>query len=357
MIANVKTYKARSMPEALAQVKRELGPDAVILGTRSISGDGLGTLMGRSAVEVTAAPASAVPQTHTPAWPRRKAVHTNGALNPAPQLTGGSGPALARSLEPLYRQLVAQEVSSELARQLIADAQRTLPPADALTVEHVAEATRRFIARTVPVVGGIDLPAGSSRRVALVGGSGGGKTTVVAKLAALYKLRHKRSVSVLSLDLQRVAAHDQMQRYGELIGVSVYGCQSPEAVRETLKQIETPDLLLIDTPGVGLRDDGRFARLASMLRACKPDEVHLALPASLSHVAQARMAKAFAPLGVSRVVWTHLDDAVGWGVVLDAIGKVPWGISYLSLGQRIPSDIEEACSERLAASILPSAVT
>ena len=356
MIANVKTYKARSMPEALKLVKQELGADAVILGTRAISGEGLGTLMGRSAVEVTAAPANAVPDTHTPTKPRRKSVASNGAMNPAPRLQGGSGPALSRALEPLYRQLVAQEVSSEPARQLIADAQRTLPPTDSMAIEHVAAATRRFIARTVPVVGGIELPAGGRRRVALVGSSGGGKTTVIAKLAAIYKLRHKRSVTVLSLDLQRVAAHDQMQRYGELIGVPVHGCQSPEQVRETLKQIEMPDLLLIDTPGVGLRDDGRFARLASMLRACKPDEVHLALPASLSGMTQGRMAKAFAPLGVSRVVWTHLDDAVGWGVVLDAIGKVPWGISYLSAGQRIPSDIEEACSDRLAASILPATV-
>jgi flagellar biosynthesis protein FlhF len=248
LIANVKTFKARSMPEALAQVKRELGPEAVILGTRSISGEGLQTLLGRNAVEVTAAPAGAAGQPQRPKHPRTRAVASNGAMNPAPAVTTGAGPTLARTLEPLYRQLVSQEVSDELARQLIADAQRTLPPTDSLTAEEVAAATRRFIARTVPVIGGIDLQGELPRRIAIVGGSGGGKTTVVAKLAALYKLRHKRSVAILSLDLQRVAAHDQMKRYGELIGVPVYGCQTPDEVRETLKTIEHPDLLFIDTP-------------------------------------------------------------------------------------------------------------
>ena len=64
---------------------------------------------------------------------------------------------------------------------------------------------------------------------------------------------------------------------------------------------------------------------------------------------QARMAQRFKPLGVSRVVLTHLDEAVGLGVVLNSIEKLSWGLSYITDGERVPNNIEEACAERLAA--------
>jgi flagellar biosynthesis protein FlhF len=96
-------------------------------------------------------------------------------------------------------------------------------------------------------------------------------------------------------------------------------------------------------------------RLAALLRAVRPQEVHLVLPASATTAVQQRAAQLFAPLGVSRVVLTRLDEAVGLGVVLGALGKMGWPLSYLTDGQNVPKDIEKACGRRVAEIVLAPA--
>lgn len=403
------------MSAALALVKRELGVDAVILGTRTLRGRGLDGLVGGEQVEISAAPpetvsvaprvtqrsaasASQAPhpkQTQAPAtpsnasgkdatrvqWPsiaskvpeyaeveridqllnnaaRQKPTAARQSPPQSPPPTADDAPpaphsnrAIAKQLEPFYHQLVQSEVSRELARRIVTDAARSLPRGASLDADQIAGALRRCIAQSVPATGGVQLVKGEMKRVALVGPAGGGKTTTLAKLAAQFKLKHKKNVAILSLDMQRMAAHAQVQRYGELIGVPVYPAQTAMEVKEALHQVGEVDLLLIDTPGVGLRETSRFTRLAMMLRAARPDEVHLVLPASLAAASQRALFKAFTPVGVQHLVLTHLDDAAGLGVILDTLDRVQCDVSYTTGGQRVPSDITEACGEHVASLI------
>jgi flagellar biosynthesis protein FlhF len=191
--------------------------------------------------------------------------------------------------------------------------------------------------------------------VALVDPPGSSKTTTLTKLATHFGLRFRKRVALVSLDTHRPGSHDQTRRYAELIGVPVATAQTVSAVREALRGLPESDLLLIDTPGVGWRDRGRFARLAALLRAARPDEVHLTLPASLSARVQERAAGLFAPLGASRLLLTRLDEAIGLGAVLSVIDRLSIGVSYLAGGQRVPTDLEEAQRERLAELVLAAA--
>ncbi len=349
MTHDVKTYRAATMPEALAQVKRELGADAVILGTRWTQAGGLGRLVGRDLVEITAT--RGAPQR---AKGRRSAVL--GVAAPA----GAAGPdssrrppALPEQLYPYYVQLVQSEVAEELAARLLESAAQTGGGGRHPTGRVLREKVRQCIVEMLPTAGAVAWKPGSASRIALVGPSGGGKTTTLAKLAAHFRLRLKKDVRLLSLDMQRLAANEQLRRYAEIIHVPMESAQTAPAVHEALKRCEDADCVLIDTPGVGPREQGRFARVAMLLRAARPDEVHLVLPASLSTAAQSRLGQGFAPLNVSRVVLTHLDEAVGFGVVLNAVDRLKWHLSYLSAGQNVPRDIEEACSQRVAELILP----
>lgn len=319
------------MPEALALVKRELGPDAVILGTRTLTPKGIGRLARRARVEITAAP----PETVTPA-PR---------LGPRPK---GSAQVCSDELRPYYTKLVQNEVAEELAARLVRQAEAQARDTNKPPAECLRAALRAFIARAVPTGGAIQLRPGVTRKVALVGPCGGGKTTTLAKLAALFKLRHRKRVALLSLDVQRLAAHEQLRRYADIFGVAMFAAHSADAAGEALSKVGEVDLLLIDTPGIGLRDRARMVALQSMLERIDPDEVHLVLSACQSFNAQAKAARAFAPLHASRVVLTRMDDAVGFGVILTTLERLDCRLSYLTCGQSVPNDLEEACGRRIA---------
>jgi flagellar biosynthesis protein FlhF len=325
------------MREALARVKRELGVDAVILGTRSLPAGGVGGLVGRERVEITAVP----PETPTPVSPivgrTRRAT---------------SAPALPEDVYPYYVQLVQSEVAEELALRVVQEA--VLTAGGDKTAERFRDKMRAAITRMIPTSSGITLTPGATQRVALIGPPGGGKTTTLAKLAAEFKLRKRVRVAILSLDMHRMAAGAQLRQYAELIGVPMYTAQTTAQVRELVPRLEPADLLLIDTPGVGPRDRGRFVRLAALLRAARPQETHVVMPVSLTRLVQQRTAEFLGPLGVSRVVLTRLDEAVGLGVVLTAVAKMGWALSYLTDGQNVPQNIQEACGRRVAELILPT---
>ncbi len=332
------------MRDALELVKRELGPEAVILGTRTLPARGLGALAGRERVEITAAP----PGVSTPA-PRLRARPTEP---PAPAATpDGRSPAKPKLSErwyPYYVQLVQNEVAEDLAAQLVQRAAALVPDNRQDDPSALGQAIRDCIVRLLPAAGGIDLQTPGPRRVAFVGPSGGGKTTTVAKLAAHFKLRVGRSVAVLSLDTHRPGATEQLRRYVEILELPLHTAQTIAEIRQCLKALESVEVLLIDTPGVGLREQGRFARLASLLRAARPAETHLVLPASLTPTVHGRVAQSFAPLGVSRLVLTHLDEVIGCGVILNAAQRLSLSVSYVTTGQNVPRDIEEAGGQRVA---------
>lgn len=341
------------MPAALALVRRALGPNAVILGTRCVPAGGLGRLLGREQVEITAAP----PPASAPA----RAVH-RGPLRPPVSaartvrrqtVTGRDPlhpPALPERVYPYFEQLVRNEVSADLAARLLRAMHHTLPPGLERDEPRLRSLLRDCIARLVPTAGPLNLTPGRTRRIALVGPPGGGKTTTLAKLAAHLKLRQRKNVALLVL--YPLHPGNQLSHYADLIRVPLLAAHTPEQIAGALGQFVAVDALLIDTPGVGIREADHLGRLRSLLEAVEPEEVHLVVPVTTGLSTQELIGKAFAPLGVSRLVLTHLDEAVGLGVILNVAQRLRWGLSYLSAGQNVPKDFQEACGRRVAELIL-----
>ncbi len=350
------------MPEALALVKQALGPDAVILGTRALNAPGIGGLMGRALVEIDAAPESAAPRAvRQPALNRAAALGSPAAAAAAIQSRRpaqfapptAAPPDASPAAQAALQTLVAAEFAEQLARELIADAQRQLTPREAASPEAWLQAIRSRVASLLPPAQPIQLANGQARRVALVGPAGAGKTTTIAKLAAHFALRERRRVAILSIDMHRVATHDQVRRYGDLIRVPVYVAQTLRGVRDSLNAAQTHDLLLIDTPGCGRAEHGRLARLAAMLRSARPDETHVVMPATLTPATQRHVADTFRRVGATRLLLTHLDELVGLGVLLEALQTCDMQLSYVSNGQSVPADLTSECAREITQRLAP----
>jgi flagellar biosynthesis protein FlhF len=205
----------------------------------------------------------------------------------------------------------------------------------------------------VPLCEDLDGASGAARRIALIGPAGVGKTTTLAKLAAHHKLRRNRQVAIISTDSYRVGASVQIERYAEIIGAPSAVAATPRALRAALHRFAESDLILIDTPGAGPRDEERLTAMRELLATAAPDEVHLTLPGSMSLDAQLQAVRAFAPMQPTHVALTKLDEAVGFGVILNTIDQLHLRLSYITSGQGVPDDLIHACGERVAELVLP----
>jgi len=188
--------------------------------------------------------------------------------------------------------------------------------------------------------------------VALVGPTGVGKTTTIAKLAANFCLREGRKVGLITLDTYRIAAVDQLKTYAQIIDVPLEVAMSPEQLKEAVGQMTDRDIILIDTAGRGQRDASKINDLRAFFAAVKPNEVHLVLSATCGEGVLTETIHRFNDVGVDRMIFTKLDEAVGFGVILNCLQKVKAQLSYVTTGQDVPNDIEVGEGREIAGLIL-----
>jgi flagellar biosynthesis protein FlhF len=188
--------------------------------------------------------------------------------------------------------------------------------------------------------------------VALVGPTGVGKTTTIAKLAANYRLRERRHVGLITVDTYRIAAVEQLRTYADIIDLPMQVVSSPREMREAVRRLEGLDLILMDTAGRSPRDEIKIQELKAFLSEAGADDVLLVM----SSVAGARVleqtAERFAAVGVTGLVITKLDEASSLGNLVPLVRSSRLPLAYLTNGQNVPDDIEVAEAERLAAAIL-----
>jgi flagellar biosynthesis protein FlhF len=395
----LKTYQGKTMADALGQVKRHLGRDAVILSTRTFTRGGVFGLCARPVVEVTAVrdladlppamrrsraaqPAASASPSPTPREappPRSRPTPAPPAAAPAPvealmaeigslkhlvsnlvQETrrSRSAQAVPGSLYDTYTGLVSGEVAECVAQRLIDSVRADLTERELHDADCVRGRLADALKNMLPTAGPIQLARpGEPTVIALVGPTGVGKTTTVAKLAANFCLREKKRVGLITIDTYRIAAVEQLRTYAQIIDVPLEIVVSPAQLREAVGRMSDCDVILIDTAGRSQRDAIKIRELRSYFEAVTPHETHLVLSSTCGASVLMEAIERFRGVGVDRVIFTKLDEAIGFGVILTCLQKANARLSYLTTGQDVPDDIEVGEPGRLAELILCSLQT
>ncbi len=370
----IKTYRAGSMHQALALVRQDLGPDAAVLHTRELNRGWLGRFFGRQQYEVAASAAvqaarggpaegtasvpteveptrpATVPEAHLDVDYRQKfrADFRNQVQGQLDQLTslveelyqrtGTPGGELPAAMFDVFTDLIEAEVDEQIARELI-DRVTRRREGNLDEAPLVKSRITSLVEAEIHVTGPIATPRNTRRIVALVGPTGVGKTTTIAKLAANFRLREKRKVGLITVDTYRIAAVEQLRTYADIIDLPMEVVSTPREMREAVARLANLDLVLVDTAGRSPRDEVRIQELKSMLAEATADEVHLVLSSTSGARQLITTADRFAEVGATALLLTKLDEATGLGHLISLCRECRLPISYLTDGQNVPDDI------------------
>jgi flagellar biosynthesis protein FlhF len=259
---------------------------------------------------------------------------------------------MSQSLYTLYTDLIDADVDEETARDLVERVRQEVADHDRQQPAQLKARLAELVEAEFSVAGPIQPAPGKRRLVALVGPTGVGKTTTIAKLAANFRLRDKLRVGLITVDTYRIAAVEQLRTYADIIDLPMEIVATPREMHQALAQMSDLDLVLLDTAGRSPRDEVRLQELKAMLIEAAPDEIHLVLSSVASSTALTKTAAQFAAVGATALVLTKLDEAASLGNLLPLVRGSRLPLSYLTHGQNVPDDIAPACSGRLARCLL-----
>jgi flagellar biosynthesis protein FlhF len=252
----------------------------------------------------------------------------------------------------LFTALIDADVEDELARELICKARQHATASQLRHPETLWPVLTGLVERELKIAGPITPARGRRKVVALIGPTGVGKTTTLAKLAANFRLRDGVRLGLVTVDTYRIAAVEQLKTYAELIDLPMKVVTTPEEMRRALDEFSGLDLVLIDTAGRSPQDEPKIHELQQLIQAAHADEVHLVLSLTSSMKALANVNRNFQPAGVTSLILTKLDEAPSLGSLFNLARKVALPISYVTTGQDVPDDIEPAHAARLSRLIL-----
>lgn len=184
---------------------------------------------------------------------------------------------------------------------------------------------------------------------AFVGPTGAGKTTTVAKIAALFAQKHGRdSVALLTTDTYRIGAYEQLSTYGRIIGCPVKHVKDADELADVLFQFRNKKLVLIDTAGMSQRDIRLAQQLDSLINHSNvPIKSYLVLSATAQLGVLNESVKQFKRVKLSGCIFTKLDESLSLGEIISVAIHNALPIGYLTNGQRVPEDIRVANAEKL----------
>jgi flagellar biosynthesis protein FlhF len=367
------TIEAPTPREALERMRRQYGPEAKILTHKSVRRGGLMGLFAREAVEITGyVPSASKLDRRQDIEEAKKRILADARREQALQLIlkeiqslkqnldrpgaaagepgeGRAKPAALARLEELLRH---NEFAPAFSEELLARVRREFSLEDLENFPLLQSTALEWIGSKIAIAPPPDLSRRGAKVLVLAGPTGVGKTTTIAKLAAIYSVGAKEfpalKVKILTIDNYRIGALKQIETYAEIMRVPVACVESVAEFKKYMAIAGESDLILVDTIGRSPRDLTKLGEMKAVLEAAgAQSEIHLAVSATTKASDVEEILKTFEPFRYRAVILTKLDETLRIGNIISVLAGLGKPVSYIADGQSVPQDIERASVLRL----------
>jgi len=363
----IRRYMAGNMQEALLKVKMDLGNDAVILNTRKVKRPGLLNFFKPPLVEILASLEEEEEEAKKIAVEDPKVKELENKVksmesmlekiyNQVTEKSNDNTTSFVADTTKIYDVILENMRKNDVEEETISNILARLKEQgldESSNVNEVFTMFRKEIIRTLKQPSSITLDGMNRPKVVMfLGPTGVGKTTTLAKIAANFMIREKKSVGLITADTYRIAAVEQLKTYSEIMGAPVNVIYSPNEMQDAIKKYEDKDLVLIDTPGKSHKNKKHFDEIKDLFTQSKPDEVYLLISAGTKMKDCKEILKAYSFINDYKLIFTKVDETESLGIVLNVMNITGKRLSYFTTGQSVPDDIETINVDQLSKRLL-----
>lgn len=366
-----KTYRAPTYKEAVLNAKMDLGNDIYILGRKEIKEGGFLGLFAKTFTEITVAKSNGAVSDAKAGLSENKTGIIGAQSQPRPG--GIQGDETAKILEeikniklrleelsigtkrsedeiPNLNRLVTvlkeNDFSEDFIREVRNRFREELTLKDAVDLKIFEKKLKEFIGERIETSGPIEPGKGKPKVVVLVGPTGVGKTTTIAKLAATYGVLQKHDVELFTIDSYRIAAIEQLGKYAELMQIPFAVINTREEFKNAVSA-SNAEIIFVDTAGRSQKNSLGLAELRNVLDGVQRNiEIHLVISATSKYRDALDIVSRFSQFAYTNIIITKLDETNTLGPILSVLNREK-KLSYVTTGQGVPDDIELADKQKL----------
>lgn len=255
--------------------------------------------------------------------------------------------------ELIRKQMMQNEVEPSIIDQLMREVDRSLPE-DAALDQILGAIYQKIILMTGQPYLLEDVEESGAKYVFLLGSTGVGKTTTIAKIASKLKLEKKKNIALVTADTYRIAAVEQLKTYANILNVPLSVVYRPEELGEMLEELEQYDLCLIDTAGCSHKNSGQLDELSRLIEQVpiSKREVYLVMNAATKYNDLKQISDIYSKITDYSLIFTKLDETSSAGVMLNMRMHTNRPLSYVTWGQNVPDDIGMVDAQKIAKKLL-----
>ena len=354
----IRKYYVRDMKEGMLRIREELGPEAVIVQSRKVRLKGLKGFFAPRKMEITAAVHNDSrfkgPESPYGIELGERIQEELGQLRVVvnrllarESLPGEIQEREREELEHWRQQLQQQELLDELIDELIEEIKQSLLGEVQLTEEVVGLILRNKLRKRLKTA-----PEKSSAIQVLIGPTGVGKTTTLAKMAVRYALYQGEKVGIITIDHYRIGAVEQLRTYADITGLPLEVVMTPKELLQAIEKLSYCQRILVDTAGRSTLNLAHIQELANYLGRLPPAEIFMVISATTKARDLKLICNNFRCMNYNRLIFTKLDETDSFGILLNGVYLTGLPVIYLSTGQNVPDDICLADKDKISSLIL-----